>query len=250
MRKIFSGSTLKIIAVICMVIDHIGQVVLKNGIALNATYSTFTDQQFSIILSSINYCHIIGRIAFPIFCFLLVEGFVHTHNLKRYCLNLGLFALISEPVYDLANVGKLISSSQQNVLFTLLLGVIVISIIRRYSNPLITILAIIIGSYMSYIFNFDGWYYGILLISAFYVFYDKIIFKYIVCIVVMFVCGLDFTFHALIDPYFIMACISLIFISAYNGERGIKMKYFFYVFYPTHLAILFIISSILIKCLS
>lgn len=109
MKKIISGSTLKILAMIFMVIDHFGQVVLKNGIILHAPYSMFTDEQFDMLMSTVNICHILGRIAFPVFCFLLVEGFFHTHNLKKYILNLGIFALISEPVYDLACAGTLFS---------------------------------------------------------------------------------------------------------------------------------------------
>ena len=73
-----SGSGLKILAVCSMLTDHIGQIVLKNGIALNASRSLFTDAEFSALLSLIEVCHIAGRIAFPIFCFLLTEGFVHT----------------------------------------------------------------------------------------------------------------------------------------------------------------------------
>lgn len=82
MKKCISGSTLKILAMIFMVIDHFGQVVLKNGIILNAPYSMFTDEQFDILMSTVNGCHILGRISFPIFCFLLAEGFFHTHSLK------------------------------------------------------------------------------------------------------------------------------------------------------------------------
>ena len=73
----------------------------------------FTDEQFDMLMSTVNICHILGRIAFPVFCFLLVEGFFHTHNLKKYILNLGIFALISEPVYDLACAGTLFSLGQQ-----------------------------------------------------------------------------------------------------------------------------------------
>lgn len=117
-----------------MLIDHIGQIILKNGIVLNAPYSVFTDKEFAILLSAVNICHIIGRIAFPIFCFLLAEGFLHTHNIKRYMLNLGAFAIVSEPVYDLGFRGKLISSEAQNVLFTLLLGLIVLAVIEKSRN--------------------------------------------------------------------------------------------------------------------
>lgn len=100
---------MKIVAMFFMVIDHLGQVVLKNGIILNAPYSMFTDEQFSDLMSAVNICHILGRISFPIFCFLLVEGFLHTHSLKKYFFNLGLFAIISEPIYDLACTGNVFS---------------------------------------------------------------------------------------------------------------------------------------------
>lgn len=62
MKKIISGSTLKILAMIFMVIDHLGQVVLKNGIILHAPYSMFTDEQFDMLMSTVNICHILGRI--------------------------------------------------------------------------------------------------------------------------------------------------------------------------------------------
>ena len=248
MKKIISGSTLKILAMIFMVIDHLGQVVLKNGIILNAPYSMFTDEQFDILMSAVNICHILGRIAFPIFCFLLVEGFFHTHNLKKYILNLGIFALISEPIYDLACVGTLFSLGQQNVLFTLLLGLIILTIIKRFNkNVIISFVTIAIGAYISYICHLDGWYYGIALISVFYLFYDMPTLKYTASILVMYICGLNFTISGFIDPYFLTAVTSLLFISMYNGERGMKMKYFFYVFYPGHLLIFYLVSLILIK---
>ena len=131
MKRFFSGSTLKVIAVFAMLVDHIGQVVLKNGIALKASYAMFTDEQFSILLNVIDVFHMIGRLAFPIFCFLLVEGFMHTHNLRRYFLNLLIFAVIAEPIYDLANSGVLFSIERQNVIFTLLLGLIAIYFIKK-----------------------------------------------------------------------------------------------------------------------
>lgn len=244
MKKIFTGSTLKIFAVCSMLIDHIGQVVLKNGIALKAPYSVFSDEQFSTLLSVINISHMVGRLAFPIFCFLLVEGFVHTHNLKKYFLNLFLFALISEPIYDLANSGQWFSMSQQNVMFTLLLGLLVITVIKKSRhNPLMMLIAVLAGASVSYICMMDGFYYGIGLISIFYLCYEKTALKYILAAIFMFVCGLDFSIQGLLDGYFIVALLSLVLISMYNGKRGIKMKYFFYLFYPAHLLFLVLIST-------
>ena len=68
----FLHSLLKILAMIFMVIDHFGQVVLKNGIILHAPYSMFTDDQFDMLMSTVNICHILGRIAFPVFCLLQI----------------------------------------------------------------------------------------------------------------------------------------------------------------------------------
>lgn len=214
MKQILSGSTLKILAMIFMVTDHLGQVILKNGIILNAPYSMFTDAQFDILMSAVNVCHILGRVAFPVFCFLLVEGFFHTQNLKKYMLTLGVFALISEPVYDLACVGTLFSLEQQNVLFTLLLGLILLTILKRFNkNVILTFVAIATGAYISYVCKLDGWYYGIALISVFYLFYDMPVLKYTASILVMYVCGLNFTISGWIDPYFLAAVTSLLFIS-------------------------------------
>lgn len=245
MRQYFTGSTLKLLAVLSMLIDHIGQIVLKNGIVLNAPYSVFTDKEFSILLNAVNICHIIGRIAFPIFCFLLVEGFLHTHNIKRYMLNIGVFAIVSEPLYDLAFRGKLVSSEAQNVLFTLLLGLIVLVIIEKSCN---NIFAIVIctsgGALLARECMLDGGYYGILLVVVFYIFHDRKVTKGIAAICIMFLCGLEFSLKGILDPYFLTSICSLIPIFLYNGKRGINMKYFFYIFYPAHLLVLFVITSL------
>ncbi len=246
MKKCLTGSTLKIMAVCSMLLDHFGQVVLKNGVVLNAPYSLFTDEQFSILLSAVDVCHIVGRIAFPIFCFLLVEGFLHTHSLKKYWLHVCIFALISEPIYDLANTGRFFSMEQQNVMFTWLLGLTVLAIIKRFNNRWpVSILAIAVGAYISYLCHLDGWYYGILLIGTFYLFHHTSIVKYVVSIVVMYVCGLDFSIYGWIDPYFLTAVFSLLPVYLYNGERGRNLKYFFYVFYPLHLLGLFFLGTYL-----
>ena len=92
---------LKWIAVITMIIDHTGAVLFPD------------DMVFRYI----------GRIAFPIFCFLLVEGFFHTRDVRKYMLRLGLFALISEIPYDLAFRDTVLEFEHQNVFFALLLGV-------------------------------------------------------------------------------------------------------------------------------
>lgn len=86
MKKILTGSTLKIIAVVSMLLDHFSKIILEEGIILHAPYSMFTDTQFGILMTASDILQVLGRIAFPVFCFLLVEGFLHTHDLKRYFL--------------------------------------------------------------------------------------------------------------------------------------------------------------------
>ena len=230
MKKFLTGSALKIIAVIAMVLDHFGQIILKNGIILNAPYSAFSDRQFELLLQAADLCHIIGRIAFPIFCFLLVEGFVHTRNLKKYAWNLAAFAVLSEPVYDFANAGTIFSLAQQ-----------------KYEKSVLAVLGIVCaGAVLSYFCKLDGWYYGIGLIAVFYLFRDRPAIQYGLALTVMYLSGLDFSLSGIFDPYFITASASLLLISRYNGTRGLRMKYFFYVFYPAHLLLFSLINIYMI----
>lgn len=109
-------------------------------------------------------------------------------------------------------------------------------------NVVISCATIVIGAYISYICNLDGWYYGIALIGVFYLFHDMPALKYTASILVMYICGLNFKISGFIDTYFLTAVLSLLFISMYNGKRGMKMKYFFYIFYPGHLCIFYLVS--------
>ena len=103
------GTTLKIIACISMFIDHFGYICFPGNIALR----------------------IIGRLAFPIYCFLLVEGVMHTHDIRRYMFRMFVFALILEIPFDIAFYHDLIYPFHQNVFFTLVLGLITICLIRH-----------------------------------------------------------------------------------------------------------------------
>ncbi len=132
-KKGISGSTLKMIAIVTMVIDHIGAAVLArllmvNGLGeLDQTNTDAIMQWLSAngaLYGTYTVMRMIGRVAFPIFCFLLVEGFLHTHDVKKYAMRLGLFALLSEIPFDLAFSSKILEFNYQNVFFTLFIGLL------------------------------------------------------------------------------------------------------------------------------
>ena len=125
-----SGSTIKIIAMAAMLIDHIGAFILEKIIGINEMidmeegteeYLRWMVKNYNLILFD-NILRLIGRIAFPIFCFLLVEGFFYTRSKQKYALRLLFFGILSEIPFDLAGYDTIFYSDYQNVYFTLLLG--------------------------------------------------------------------------------------------------------------------------------
>ena len=124
-RQGLSGTTLKLIACITMLIDHIGASCLEAGllVPLIASGAFSTDPAAASLLQMDRVLRYIGRLAFPIFCFLLVEGFVHTHDFRKYALRMLGFALLSEFPFDWAFFSG-VWWGHQNVYFTLLLGLL------------------------------------------------------------------------------------------------------------------------------
>ena len=113
-----TGQGLKVIAVISMIIDHIGYAILKRMPAVSVEGSV-TNIVYYLMRT-------IGRPAFPIYCFLLVEGVLHTRNIGKYAFRLFIFSLVSEMPFDLAFYGKPFYNEHQNVFFTLCIGVLML----------------------------------------------------------------------------------------------------------------------------
>ena len=157
-----SGSTLKLIAVITMIIDHVAAGILirylfRNGIHdLDINNMSAVNQwmdQNAALYSTYNVMRLIGRIAFPIYCFLLVQGFEYTHNRLKYAARLLMFAAISEIPFDLLFKGQILEFGYQNVFFTLFFGLAVMMGLRwveenlggRMFTPLLYLIVIAAG---------------------------------------------------------------------------------------------------------
>lgn len=241
-----SGSTLKWIALITMLIDHIGTAVVGRMVLIS-NGATIENPQVSAFLPNGLFAfymlmRFIGRIAFPIYCFLMVEGFMRTHNKWKYAVRLGVFALISEIPFDLTFSSKILEFSYQNVFFTLLCGLlamIVVDVIERrvcssknhFVNRavywLLAFTVVAAFALLAEVMNTDYGAIGVACIMMLY-FFRKNKIAQIVAGCVAF-CW-EFT-----------APLAFIPIAFYNGERGIGLKYFFYLFYPLHLFILYLV---------
>ena len=222
--------TLKLIACITMLIDHI--------------FAIFVPYSSGIYMLGRG----IGRVAFPIYCFLLVEGFYHTSNRKKYLLRMFIFAIISEIPFDLAFNGfpetaRLLDG--QNVMITLLIGLLLMNVYeylkREYLNqPLIFntagVIVIVAASALATFLSSDYTYMGILFILIFYLFREKKIWIAV---------GLAVVIVLFSNQIELAALVALIPIFAYNGKEGRKVKYVFYAFYPAHLLVLGLIKYLM-----
>lgn len=127
-KRGLNGCVLKWIAIILMAIDHFGASILENFLLNVWDVSPLGDllrdypDYWDLVLMADRVIRKIGRPAFPVFCFFIVEGFCHTRNVKNYAVRLGIFALISEVPFDLAIFGTPFHWGHQNVFFTLFLG--------------------------------------------------------------------------------------------------------------------------------
>ncbi len=306
-QKGISGSTIKIIAVASMLIDHIAATILIRQIlergymdAASGSLSNIMEwlTENGVLFYGYQVMRRIGRLGFPIFCFLLVEGFRRTGNVKRYALRLAAFAMLSEIPFDLATKGELIYMGYQNVYFTLLLGLLALcgidwighhklpGAVRVISNvtgvlmPGVYLMALTYGMFKgdlksllvtgvagalaaavalqiyrvargehraqlfcaeltvltfcmcaaeALMTDYGGM--GVLTIGVMCFFRRKKVISMLAGCIVLTIMSLSE----------ITAFFALIPIALYNGSRGLKMRYFFYAFYPVHLALLYII---------
>ncbi len=246
MSNRLSSFQIKLIAISIMVIDHAG----------------------ALFFPGILFIRIIGRLAFPLFAFLITEGFRHTRSLKRYLFRLGLCAVLFQiPDWFFGSEmmrNAFISLGWQsvpyveyvlNIFATLFLGLSAIALFESLKGKYIAYswIAVVSLAAVAEIIGADYGAYGVLYMVVFYLAEGNIR-KMLAGVVVLHtgyaICegiGSYFSSHILAFPHAIQlySILSIGIIALYNHEQGRKMKYFFYIFYPVHLILLYAIDAFL-----
>lgn len=205
--KILSATSLKIIALISMLIDHIGVVFFPGEFIFRK----------------------IGRLAFPIFAYLIGEGMVHTKSVKEYQKRLLFFAVISEIPFDLAFSKTLVDLSTWNIMFTLLMGTVCIDLLQKNGYGTDSGLKIGLIMIIAQIVNVDGGAYGVLVIVMLYLYKEQPQ-KILLTLIVIYGIALGWIYRYAILAYLPIYC--------YNHKRGAEIKWITYWFYPIHLLVL------------
>ena len=218
--QILSGSWLKVIAMVTMLFDHM------------AVFLPYFHEYLTLYFAM----RTIGRTAFITFAFLLAEGFIHTHNRRKYGRNLTIFALISQLPYSLIH-NDFLFYTHTNVGFTLLLaflGMLAMEYYREDKFRLVAVLAaiILVTALIKPVRGFAG----VGLVWVFYLLRSHPISRLFV------------GFCMIARNYIVGQVLGFAVLSLYNGKRGFIDgpigKYVFYAFYPLHLFLLWCIQSL------
>lgn len=213
-RGVWNGAHLKWIASISMLVDHLA----AGGLVAEGT-------AFYVL------CRAVGRLAFPLFAFLLVQGYQHTSNRMRYIRRLFVFAFVSEIPFNLAFYGSWLAPSHQNIFFTLGLGLGGYALFDRWNDRSQhgkKIIALLLPPLLALFSGVDYGTYGIVVIYCLLHFRDARLIQTISGLMLMAITH-------------IAGMIAFIPIWLYNGQRGSQSKGFFYLFYPGHLLAIYLL---------
>lgn len=225
-KRGLSQEALKAVACTTMLLDHIGATMVR-GYTLR----------------------IIGRIAFPIFCFLMAEGAYHTKNPRKYCFRLVIGMLLSELPFDLAFRLKP-TWEYQSVMVTLLLGFVVVEIIQNTRCDLLKLLAVGGGFALAEWANTDYGGCGVLLIVLFSQTRGKLWLQTIMLLLFAWVLNsARIPVGGYIIPIEMFSVLAMVPIALYSGRKATSSKvvqWGFYLFYPVHLTVLVFVRMLLL----
>lgn len=241
------GFSLKLLAMAAMFLDHVGAAVLEPMVSSGK----LSEDGMILAMKADVFLRTLGRLAFPIFCFLLVEGFFHTKSRKAYLLRMGVFAIVSEIPFDLAFSGRLIAMDHQNVFFTLFFGLASMTGLWVFDNEVMPYVKrgkqinqvvgrfciMALGFLTATFFKTDYAGFGVFAMLLLYWFYGRKRYQTAVgAIYFLLWGGMESAAAAAFLP-----------IGFYNGKRGRQVKYLFYWFYPIHLLALSLLGLFLIQ---
>lgn len=256
-RKSVTSATMKVVALVTMTIDHIGFVLVAPLMQ--------TDGQLATGFFLLYYClRTIGRTAFPLYAFMIAEGSRHTRNIYVYMGRLAIFAILSEIPYNFAFDGVFWYPQAQNVFFTLLLGLIACwaaRLLEESGKPvLLSVPVAVVMAVCAELLSTDYSWYGVVFVYLCYVSRNlKTALRVLLLTAGLLliarpwtlfpVAGLAEFLSASQVMQFFGSLLSFFFIFRYRGEQGkLRLhKYFFYAYYPVHLAVLAAIAYFFIK---
>lgn len=231
-----------------MVVDHFSKIILLWMLGHLSFSESMTAKIQEAMLS---WLYPIGTIAFPLFAFLLSEGFQHSQHRKRYFALMAGFALLSELPFDLAffswqtastfDTGGLFYWGYQNVFFTLLLGLCALWLMERaaclpwprWGRGLLLIPCAAVPALVATLIHSDYGAYGVLLCAGFYGFRAHRWQQMAAGLILYILCTGNQ------PPLCTLLAFALLLL--YNGTRGKHTwKYFFYIFYPAHLTVCYL----------
>ena len=256
MKKGFSQEGLKLIACLTMLIDHIGYEIIDPVYAGLAAASAADPTVVNLIYQLNLVCRSIGRISFPIFAFLLVEGVHRTHDRRKYAVRLAICALLAEIPYNLL-VADRIAWGKQSIMATLLLGFLAVHYMGKTDSLAWKSVIILPFAILAKVFRVEYGWGGVVLIALFE------LSRYAYSPNLMRTCGMVVLFHYMSGfvfeignfslPRQVLGALSMIFIANYDGRKLTHSKWVqwgFYLFYPTHLLLLWGIGKLIPKVMT
>ena len=233
-----TAATLKWYGCITMLFYSVSMTVIQNGLLHVNQYTNpelrqmwAEDPQLMALSSWAAVFQLLGGLGIPVFAFLLVEGFLHTGSFSVYLIRMTAFALVSEIPYDYAMTGRLLDWSSQNMLFTLVIGLVMLYGLRLFQagrgvKLLIVLSAVLWGLLMRSQFGFCM----ILLIAVYYLMREH---------------RAKFWVSGAISLMYITGPVSNFVLTRYNHQPGSQSwKYLFYFLYPAHLLILGLVTRL------
>jgi len=221
------------------------------------------DHLWATLLPAQEWLTCVGRIAFPIFAFMAVEGYFHTHNLKKYLLRMLIFAVISEVPFDLMYGGTWFYPVHQNVIWTLMMGLVGIHLMETVRKKksifvyiLVSAIVVILGGLLGTLSMVDYYGMGVLTVFIFYFFRGRKWWCLLGQMLALYWVNVELL-GGLMYPIRLfgmefelcqqgLALLALLPIWLYRGRQGYHSKpfqYFCYAFYPIHMLVIVLVLN-------